>query len=46
MGPVFPGILLSALHLGYIAIPCYFKPSVGLALPIDERVTMRWFRDR
>lgn len=45
MGLVFPGILLSALYVGHTTICCDINPSLGLALPVNERVTMRWFRD-
>jgi tripartite ATP-independent transporter DctM subunit len=34
---VFPGLLLAALFVAYIAIRCYFQPSLGPALPPEER---------
>jgi tripartite ATP-independent transporter DctM subunit len=34
---VFPGLLLAGLFIAYIAIRCYFQPSLGPALPPDER---------
>jgi tripartite ATP-independent transporter DctM subunit len=41
MGSVFPGFLLSGLYVGYITLRCYINPSLGPALPIEERVSMR-----
>jgi tripartite ATP-independent transporter DctM subunit len=34
---VFPGLLLACLFVAYIAIRCYFQPSLGPALPPEER---------
>ena len=34
---VFPGLLLAGLFVAYIAIRCYFQPSMGPALPPEER---------
>jgi tripartite ATP-independent transporter DctM subunit len=34
---VFPGLLLAGLFVAYIAIRCYFQPSLGPALPPEER---------
>jgi tripartite ATP-independent transporter DctM subunit len=41
MGSVFPGLLLSGLYVGYITLRCYINPSLGPALPVEERVNMR-----
>ena len=41
MGSVFPGFLLSGLYVGYITLRCYINPSLGPALPMEERVSMR-----
>jgi tripartite ATP-independent transporter DctM subunit len=41
MGSVFPGFLLSGLYVGYITLRCYINPSLGPALPVEERVNMR-----
>jgi tripartite ATP-independent transporter DctM subunit len=38
-GGVFPGLLLSALFILYIGIRCFFQPSIGPALPREERAT-------
>ena len=38
---IFPGFLLSGLYVSYILVRCAIHPSLGPALPPDERVTMR-----
>jgi tripartite ATP-independent transporter DctM subunit len=39
MGSVFPGLLLSGLYISYVTIRCYLNPSMGPALPPEERAT-------
>jgi tripartite ATP-independent transporter DctM subunit len=39
---VFPGLLLAALFTGYIAIRCWFQPSLGPPLPPEERRRVTW----
>jgi len=34
---IFPGLVLSGLYMGYIAIRCYFQPKAGPSLPPEER---------
>ena len=34
---VFPGLLMAALFVGYIAIRCWMRPELGPALPAVER---------
>ena len=41
IGSVFPGLLLSGLYIAYVTIRCYLNPSLGPALPEEERVSMR-----
>ena len=41
VGSIFPGFLLSGLYISYILIRCYINPSLGPALPLDERVNTR-----
>src|SRR6476620_3641262 len=41
IGSVFPGLLLSGMYVLYITIRCYVNPSLGPALPLEERVDMR-----
>lgn len=41
VGAVFPGFLLSGMYIAYITIRCYIDPSLGPALPIEERVDFR-----
>lgn len=38
-GGILPGLLLSFLFCLYIGIRCFFQPSLGPALPGDERAT-------
>ncbi|EGP09468.1 TRAP transporter large permease [Afipia clevelandensis] len=38
VGAVFPGFLLSGLYIAYITVRCYINPSLGPALPVEERV--------
>jgi tripartite ATP-independent transporter DctM subunit len=37
MAAVFPGLLLSALYMSYVAVACYIKPDLGPTLPPEER---------
>ncbi len=39
-GGVFPGLLLSALFIIYIAIRCYFQPHLGPPVPPEERANL------
>ena len=41
IGSVFPGLLLSGIYVAYVTIRCYINPSLGPALPVEERVNMR-----
>lgn len=41
VGAVFPGFLLSGLYIAYITIRCYINPSLGPALPAEERVDFK-----
>src|SRR5881227_1113186 len=41
VGSIFPGLLLSGLYISYILIRCYINPSLGPALPPEERVSTR-----
>jgi len=41
IGSVFPGLLLSGMYIAYITIRCYIDPSLGPALPPEERVSLR-----
>src|SRR3954465_7260189 len=41
VGSIFPGLLLSGLYIAYILVRCYINPSLGPALPIEERVSTR-----
>ena len=36
-GAIFPGFILSALYMGYIAIKCYLKPELGPPISREER---------
>ena len=39
---VFPGLLLGGLMILYIVIRCALQPSLGPALPKEERQQIRW----
>lgn len=41
VGAIFPGFLLSGLYIAYITIRCYINPSLGPALPKEERVDLK-----
>jgi tripartite ATP-independent transporter DctM subunit len=41
IGSVFPGLLLSGMYIAYITLRCYINPSLGPALPIEERVDFK-----
>ena len=36
MGAVFPGLLLSALYIAYVAIRCRINPALGPSIPADQ----------
>lgn len=38
-GGILPGLLLALLFILYIGIRCFFQPSLGPALPKEERAT-------
>jgi tripartite ATP-independent transporter DctM subunit len=40
-GGVFPGLLLAALFITYIAIRCFFQPHLGPPIPPEERATWK-----
>ncbi len=41
VGSIFPGFLLSGMYVAYITIRCYINPSLGPALPPEERVDFK-----
>jgi len=41
MGGVFPGLLLASFFIIYILVRCYLRPSLGPALPPEERATLK-----
>jgi tripartite ATP-independent transporter DctM subunit len=41
IGSVFPGLLLSGTYIIYITIRCYLNPTLGPALPPEERVSFK-----
>lgn len=36
-GAILPGILLSALYLGYVAVRCGLNPKLGPPIPVEDR---------
>jgi tripartite ATP-independent transporter DctM subunit len=41
IGAVLPGLLLSGLYMTYALIRCYINPTMGPALPKEERLTFK-----
>lgn len=41
IGAVIPGLILSGLYIFYVTIRCYNNPSLGPALPVQDRVSNR-----
>jgi tripartite ATP-independent transporter DctM subunit len=41
IGSVFPGLMLSSMYIGYVSLRCWINPSLGPAIPIDERLSAR-----
>src|SRR6266545_4977387 len=41
VGSILPGLLLSGLYVVYVTLRCYINPSLGPALPLEERVSTR-----
>ncbi len=39
IGAVIPGLMLSGLYILYVTVRCYANPSLGPAIPIEERVS-------
>jgi len=37
MAAIVPGLVLSALFISYIAVRCFFNPSLGPPMPVEER---------
>lgn len=35
---IFPGLLISGIFILYIGVRCYLNPSLGPAMPVEERV--------
>ena len=40
VGAVFPGLLLSGLYILYVTTRCYLNPTMGPALPVEERLDL------
>ena len=41
LGAIFPGLLLGALFIGYIALRAYLQPELAPALPEADRIPLR-----
>jgi len=39
IGAILPGLLLSGMYVFYISVRCWLKPSLGPALPPEERIS-------
>ena len=40
VGAVFPGLILSGFYIMYVTARCYLNPTLGPALPMEERVDL------
>ncbi len=40
-GGIVPGLVIAAMHIGYIYIACRRNPSLGPPIPVEERVDMK-----
>ncbi|TFG93632.1 MAG: TRAP transporter large permease subunit [Syntrophobacterales bacterium] len=40
-GGVFPGLLLFVLVSVYVGVLCYFRPHLGPAIPLEDRVNLK-----
>jgi tripartite ATP-independent transporter DctM subunit len=38
LGCILPGLLLSSMYIGYVLLRCWLKPSLGPAVPLEERL--------
>ena len=38
LGCILPGLLLSSMYIGYVLLRCWLKPSLGPAVPVEERL--------
>ena len=41
LGAVLPGLVLSGMYIAYVTIRSYINPTVGPALPKEERINLR-----
>jgi tripartite ATP-independent transporter DctM subunit len=41
VGGIIPGLLLACIFIIYILVRCFFNPSLGPALPTEERATWK-----
>ncbi len=38
LGCILPGLLLSSMYIGYVLLRCWLNPTLGPAVPVDERL--------
>ncbi len=38
IGSVVPGLMLSGMYITYISVRCFLNPSLGPAIPVEERL--------
>ena len=39
IGAVIPGLMLSGMYIAYVTLRCYINPSLGPAIPVEERIS-------
>lgn len=40
LGSIVPGIMLSSMYVAYVLVRSWRNPSLGLAIPIEERISL------
>lgn len=40
IGSVIPGLMLSGMYIAYVTLRCLLNPTLGPALPIEERISV------
>ncbi|SNS91312.1 TRAP transporter large permease [Antarctobacter heliothermus] len=39
IGAVIPGLMLSGMYIAYVTLRCYINPTLGPAIPVEERIS-------
>jgi TRAP-type mannitol/chloroaromatic compound transport system permease large subunit len=41
LGSIIPGLMLSSMYLAYVLIRSWLNPSLGPAIPVEERISLK-----